>query len=301
MTVLVFVDPEFPAGRPADPSQPQLSVLDQGVTRGDGVFETLLYTGGAVRKLDAHLARLESSAAMCELPVPSAQAWRSAVGTAVAAYDAARSAAGATEAPGMRHEATVKLVATRGPEGATHGTAWVTVSPAPELGQRQRETGLSVITLDRGYDSEAGDRAPWLLMGAKTLSYGVNMAALRHARKQGADDVIFVSSDGHVLEGATSTVLLAHREGPLKRLVTPTLQTGILPGTTQGAIFAAAQSAGWELGYGPLETQDLFEADAVWLVSSVRLLAPINSIDGVGIPRDRELHAELARMVDGIR
>ncbi|GAA3675724.1 aminodeoxychorismate lyase [Arthrobacter ginkgonis] len=301
MTVLVFVDPEFPAGRVADPSQPQLSVLDQGVTRGDGVFETLLYTGGVVRKLEAHLSRLESSAAMCELAVPSGPAWRAAVETAVAAYDAARSAAGDAETPGTRHEATLKLVATRGPEGAAHGTAWVAVSPAPELGQRQRETGLSVITLDRGYDSDAGDRAPWLLMGAKTLSYGVNMAALRHARTQGADDVIFVSSDGRVLEGATSTVLLAHREGPLKRLVTPTLQTGILPGTTQGAIFAAAQAAGWELGYGPLETRDLFDADAVWLVSSVRLLAPINSIDGVEIPRDRELHAELARMVDDIR
>jgi 4-amino-4-deoxychorismate lyase len=92
MTVLVFVDPEFPAGRVADPSQPQLSVLDQGVTRGDGVFETLLYTGGVVRKLDAHLSRLESSAAMCELAVPSGPAWRAAVETAVAAYDAARSA-----------------------------------------------------------------------------------------------------------------------------------------------------------------------------------------------------------------
>ena len=96
-------------------------------------------------------------------------------------------------------------------------------------------------------------------MGAKTLSYAVNMAALRHARKQGADDVIFLSSDGRVLEGPTSTVLLAHVEESgdgttVKRLITPQLDSGILPGTSQGALFHAAKAAGWELGYGPAGT-----------------------------------------------
>ena len=174
----------------------------------------------------------------------------------------------------------VKLVATRGTEGTDHGTCWVMVSPAPELGRKQRQSGVSVILLDRGYDSKVAERAPWLLMGAKTLSYAVNMAALRHAKKNGADDVIFVSSDGIVLEGPTSTVLLAHRDGDTKRLITPTLETGILPGTTQGAIFAAARAAGWELGYGPLTPEHLMDAEGVWLVSSVRLLTPVNSIDG---------------------
>ena len=110
-----------------------------------------------------------------------------------------------------------------------------------------------------------------------------------------------MSSDGRVLEGPTSTVLLAVREGGRKRLITPLLETGILPGTTQGAIFAAAEAAGWELGYGPLLPQHLMEADAVWLVSSVRLLAPVVSLDGMEISRDRELHEELWAMVDAIR
>ena len=135
------------------------------------------------------------------------------------------------------------------------------------------------------------------------------MAALRHAHKQGADDVIFFSSDGRVLEGPTSTVLLAHVEKSddgttVKRLITPQLDSGILAGTSQGALFAAAKAAGWELGYGPLEPRDLMDADAVWLISSVRLLAPVNRIDGkeIGTPAlQKELTAELGELFAGIQ
>ena len=56
--VLVFLDPDFPDGRVADASKPQLLVTDLGVTRGDGVFETMLAVGGEVRKMQAHLDRL---------------------------------------------------------------------------------------------------------------------------------------------------------------------------------------------------------------------------------------------------
>ena len=107
----------------------------------------------------------------------------------------------------------VKLLVTRGAggRGRPHllGPGLRPVA-APDAGSAR--PGIDVILLDRGYDSDVGERAPWLLLGAKTLSYAVNMAALRYAHKQGADDVIFTSADGRVLEGPTSTVLLAHVE-----------------------------------------------------------------------------------------
>lgn len=295
MTALVFVDSASPAGRIADPQQPQLSVLDQGVTRGDGIFETAHYRAGAVRKLDAHLSRMQASAAALEIKLPSEEALRGAVDTAVAEF--LKDYDGAAQAT---LEAAVKIVVTRGGEDADHGVAWVMVSALSASLLEQREKGIDVILLDRGYDSTVADRAPWLLMGAKTLSYAVNMAALRHAHHQGADDVIFTSTDGLVLEGPTSSVLIASTVDGVKTLTTPILETGILPGTTQGAIFAAAEKAGWDLGYGPLEPHHLMEADAVWLVSSVRLLAPINSIDGTKISRDAELHRDLQELVDQI-
>lgn len=302
--VLVFLDPAFPDGRLADASKPQLLVTDQGATRGDGIFETMLAVGGTVRKIQAHLDRLAGSADALDLVIPSEAEWRRAIDTALAGHRSQHPPANVLE-----DELVVKLVVTRGAEGASAPTAWVQVSPVGAGARRQRETGIDVILLDRGYDSDVGERAPWLLLGAKTLSYAVNMAALRHAQKQGADDVIFISSDGRVLEGPTSTVLLAHvgtsDDGtPVKRLITPQLDSGILPGTSQGALFAAARDAGWELGYGPLEPGDLLDADAVWLISSVRLLAPVNQINGkaIGTPSvQKELTAELNGLFAGIQ
>ncbi|WP_285247953.1 aminodeoxychorismate lyase [Pseudarthrobacter sp. efr-133-R2A-89] len=302
--VLVFLDPAFPDGRVADAAKPQLLVTDLGVTRGDGIFETMLAVGGAVRKMQAHLDRLAGSARALDLEIPGQDVWQRAIAAAVA-----RHRAGNPPSNADADELVVKLVVTRGVEGAPAPTAWVQVSPAGAAGRRQRETGIDVILLDRGYDSDVAERAPWLLLGAKTLSYAVNMAALRHAHKQGADDVIFTSSDGRVLEGPTSTVLLAHVEKSddgtaVKRLITPQLDSGILPGTSQGALFAAAKAAGWELGYGPLEPRDLLDADAVWLISSVRLLAPVNRIDGkeIGTPAvQKELTAELSGLFAGIQ
>ena len=300
--VLVFLDPAFPDGRLADASQPQLLVTDQGATRGDGAFETMLAVGGNVRKIQAHLDRLDGSGKALDLAIPGQDQWRRAIAAAIAEHRSQHPPVSDAE-----DELVVKLVVTRGAEGAAAPTAWVQVSPVGAGARRQRETGIDVILLDRGYDSEAAERAPWLLLGAKTLSYAVNMAALRHAHKQGADDVIFFSSDGRVLEGPTSTVLLAHVDKsddgtPVKRLITPQLDSGILAGTSQGALFKAAKEAGWELGYGPLVPQDLLDADAVWLISSIRLLAPVNHIDGkeIGTPALRkQLTAELSELFAG--
>lgn len=289
MTVLVFLDPMFPEGRLADAAVPQLMAADLGATRGDGVFESMLAVDGTARKMDAHLDRMASSAQALDLPFPEPESWERAVSTALSELLV-------QTGPG---EAVVKLLLTRGVEGSGSPTAWVAASPVPADVRERSARGLDVLLLDRGYDSTVAERAPWLLLGAKTLSYAVNMAALRYAKAQGADDVIFTSSDGKVLEGPTSSVILAVEEDGVKTLLTPELESGILPGTTQRALFDAAEAAGWARGYGPLEPAHLMEADAVWLVSSIRLLAPVTSIDGTPIPSSPRLTEELTALLRG--
>ena len=107
MTVLVFLDPAYPAGRVADASKPQLMATDLGATRGDGVFESMLAVDGHARKVDMHLERMASSAAALQLDFPAPQVWETAIATALAEFARLHG-----DVP-----AVVKLMLTRGPGG----------------------------------------------------------------------------------------------------------------------------------------------------------------------------------------
>lgn len=258
-----------------DPSEPRVSVLDLGVTRGDGIFEVLGVVDGHPQAVDAHLRRLANSAAMLDLPALDLGAVRAAVLQVASLADPAP-------------EMLVKVVVTRGIEDPepTGATCWVIAFPAGDHTGERRE-GVSVVLLDRGYPHDIASRAPWLLTGAKTLSYAVNKAALREASRRGADDVVFTSSDGYVLEGPTSTLIV--RSG--NRVWTPATAQGLLRGTTQASAFEFFASRGFSTAEVLLQVGQLQDADALWLASSSRLLAPVREVDGWAVPVDGELTA----------
>ena len=176
------------------------------------------------------------------------------------------------------------MIYSRGRESGSAPTAYVMVNPVPERVAAVRREGLAAVTLDRGLPATGVDAMPWLLASAKTLSYAVNMAALRHAARQGAGDVIFVSSDGYVLEGPRSTVVIAtdsheHADSDLC-LLTPPPWYPILRGTTQQALFEVARTKGYDCDYRALRVADLFDAQGIWLVSSMTLAARVHTLDG---------------------
>lgn len=248
-------------GTVVNADSPLIHPDDYGLLRGDGVFETTLAVDGVPRDLAEHLARLEVSAAMLDLVLPALTHWHRAIDAVLA-----QSAAG---------QLVLRLVATRGREGGDAPTCFVlAAAPSPRL-HVERSAGISVLLLDRGFVGDEVAAMPWLLAGAKTLSYAMNMAARRYAEKHGADDVIFVGRDGRILEGPTATVVVA-RDG---LLITPPVD-GILAGVTVRRLFRAAAAAGWETETAPLTPADLDAADGLWLVSGVRLLAPVTAVDG---------------------
>jgi len=262
----------------ADFDAPHVRVTDLSVTRGDGVFETVAVIGGHPQALEPHLARLAHSADLLDLPVPAADVWRAAVQAGVADY---------LQRNGGDAELFAKLIYTRGVEGAGVPSGWVFVDEGEDFSAPRQ--GIRVVTLDRGYRHDVAETSPWLLQGAKTLSYAVNRAAQREAVRRGADDVIFLSSDGFALEGPTSNVIL--RSGTTIR--TPQTDQGILAGTTQASVFEFFAARGYDTVYEEITADELTGADALWLVSSVRQAAPITALDGREFPVDAALTADL--------
>jgi branched-chain amino acid aminotransferase len=182
-------------------AEARIPVTDEGLLRGDGVFEVVRLYGGRPYALGEHLERMTRSAQNLRLPFDAA----AVEADARALLDAAR--------PG---DALLRLVVTRG------GHRLALIEPAPDYPP----------TLSLGYVEYVPTR---VLDGIKSLSYAANMLAGRLAKERGFDEALLVTPHGRVLEGPTST-FLAVLDG---RLVTPPLDEHLLDSITRRRVLEA--------------------------------------------------------------
>jgi branched-chain amino acid aminotransferase len=182
-------------------AEARVPVADDGLLRGDGVFEMIRLYAGRPFALGEHLDRLERSAATIELPVD-----RGAVEREVAAL---------LDAFGD-DDAALRIVLTRG------GRRIALTEALPEWPE---SANVATVTYS---PSE-------ILTGVKSTSYAANMQATRIAASRGADEAILVRPDGVVLEAPTSAIFWVS-DGELR---TPALNSGILDSITRDRILAA--------------------------------------------------------------
>jgi branched-subunit amino acid aminotransferase/4-amino-4-deoxychorismate lyase len=186
---------------------------DDGLYRGDGVFEVIRLYGGRPFALRDHLDRLERSAASIQLPVErdlierELEALLGEFGTG---------------------EAQLRIVLTRG------GRRILLTETLPDKGPSVR---LASVTYSPSV----------ILTGVKSLSYAANMQATRIAQARGADEAVLVRPDGVVLEAPTSAIFWVSPEDGLR---TPALSAGILDSITRAPI---VRSLHVEEGEFPLE------------------------------------------------
>jgi 4-amino-4-deoxychorismate lyase len=241
------------------PPVPDRVLVFPGELFGDGVFETVHVRPSGPWLLAEHLSRLAASAALLEIDVPADLPAR--VSAVLASW------------PADTGEGALRIVLTR-------QSVHVTVEPVAPAAIRERRDGVRLITADLGVP--AGHRPPWSLAGAKTLSYASNFAARRWARRQGADDALWLSLDGYALEAPTAS--LVWLAGDTLGTV-PAAEAGILPGTTAAHLLSRAGAVGLRAEPRMITRDELVGADAIWLASSLRGLAEAVSLDGV--PRAR--------------
>lgn len=264
---------------PAD--TPILRADDLGALRGDGIFETLNVRAGSPWLLDEHLARMERSAARMNLALPPRDRLAELAAQAVAAWPA-------------DVEGALRLICTRGSEDGGPVTVFATVSAVTPQLRRARRDGVAVCTATLGFPVGVRQGTPWLLAGAKTLSYAVNMASLRWAQEHGADDLLWVSTDGYALEAPTST--LVWLDGTTLCTV-PAEATGILAGTTARFLLDHAGALGWRTDERLITPAELGASGGAWLTSSVRGIAAIRSLDGAAMPFPADLTRRMSELL----
>lgn len=285
-----------------DPSQPVVFWDDAAVTRGEAVFESVLVRAGHAANLRRHLDRLQRSAQRLDLPVPQRDLWQEVTAVAVADWQQ-QFPAGAqvpdakctwTYSRGRQHAgpyAGQQVVQDGQPyAGEQHvgptPTAWLVITPVPDSVLQQRRDGVRAQLAPRGWSTT---------VGAKTVNYAATMSALRQAR--GFDDVIFVEpATERVLEGATSTVLLVVRDPASGKHSMVTPDGDVLAGTTVAAVFDYARDRGWACENRPVTVAELYQAESVWLVSSVRIAVRVIDLGGTVLPEPAN-HEEIRELI----
>jgi 4-amino-4-deoxychorismate lyase len=255
------------------PDEPVLRADDEALLRGRAAFETIRVYGGTPFRLAEHLERMAGSAQRIGLPDLNRAELE----------QLSRQALDAADEP----DAVLRLYWTPAP------ASLALVSAVPDHFDELRARGQRLISL-RGVRADE----PWLLPGVKSTSYAVNMAAEAEARRQGADDAVFVDGEGIVLEGPTTNVWWRRD----RTLVTPSLALGILAGVTRATVLGLAGAAGYSVEEGEYGLTELLAADEAFTSSSVREVMPVTELDGVPIargPAADELQAALRRAAEG--
>ena len=253
---------------PAD--APLISASDRGFLLGDAVFETIRAFGGRILELPLHAERLRGSAAVLEIPLAG-----DVEATLRAAIDELLAADGLA-APGI--EVSVRVTVSRGPAEVRGLLPPTEVRPTVVV-QASRVLPPPAELLARGlYLAISAVRRDPLspLAAVKTTSRAEFVYARLEARRRGADDALFLTTDGHLAE-ATSASLFVVRGN---ELATPALACGILAGTTRQWLLQWAAGVGLQAHEEWLLPEDLFGADEVFLASSVAGVLPVTRVDG---------------------
>ncbi|MEV7986876.1 aminotransferase class IV [Micromonospora sp. NPDC085948] len=246
-----------------EPATPIVHADDPGLLRGDGAFEAWLLAGGEPVLLPAHLNRLSRSALSLALPLPELDALRAFVLDVAAAWP-------------RDVEAVQRLVCTRGRAGTDRPTIFTTVEPVPPWTSVNRKRGLRLATGTVGFPVRERATAPWLLGGVKSLSYAVHTASQRWAASRGAQEMLWLSSDGYALECPSFNLVWIRSS----TIFTVPGWSGIIAGTTSGALMGQAAALGLDTDEALVTPDELVHTDAVWLTGSLSGILAATEIDG---------------------
>ena len=246
----VYLNREF-----VEPDAARISPRDHGFLFGIGLFETLRAYNGQVFRMERHLLRMVRSAQKLEIPLPeSLDGLARAAGELLERNGLKDARLRLTVSPGEGEDRSPTLLLAAGPAG----------SYPPELFER----GMRVVIASRRQTAHDAS------CSHKVLGYHNRLLALREAQKKHCGEALWFTMEGHLAEGCISNVFLV-REG---RLLTPPLDTPVLPGTTREAIIALAREA-MEVGERALTIDDVLDADEVFLTNVAMTVLPVVRVE----------------------
>jgi len=266
MTEQVYINGEL-----VERSEARVSVFDRGLLYGYGLFETMRSYDGQVFRLDRHLSRLARSADML------------GIGEALDVSELGRAVYDTISANELS-DARIRLTVTAGegerslslPASGSLTTMIVAeelVLPLPQAYQN----GISAAIVGAARNSQSP------LSGVKSIGYLESLLVRSQAADAGAEEAVMLNERGLVAECSASNIFIVASG----RLLTPSAESGILPGITRGIVIELASSMGIEASEGDVAVADLLNADEAFITNSVIEILPLVELDGRPIGRGK--------------
>jgi branched-chain amino acid aminotransferase len=221
--------------------------------------------------MEEHLMRMAKSAELCRMKLAQPLSrFRAECEKTLAAFQ---------RLPGMRDvEAYCRIVVSRGTGKIGFGeenlltptTFAIIVQPLNSPTEPQWEAGYRYRVVERlRNDKRAQDPA------AKTGNYLNSLLAYLEGTAEGFDDALLCDADGFLTEGTTFNLFYVRRG----IIATSPFSSGILDGITRKQVVALAREAGFEVREVLYPKERLYEADEVFMTSTIKEVAPVVRVD----------------------
>lgn len=240
-------------------SEVKVDMEDRGYQFGDGVYEVINIYDGVPFTLDEHLERLYRSAKEIGLIIN-------------------------VDSDHLKNDIRMLIQENNMEKGGLY--LQVTRGVAPRTHQYQKDISSKLVAYPLPYKEMAETRLNgviaiteqdmrWLRCDIKSLNLLYNIMIKQKAHEQGAFEAILIR-DGIVTEGTSSNVFII-KDG---LIYTHPATNLILNGITRQKLLQVYQENGWECTEQPFTTQELMEADEVFVTSTTSEVVPVISIDG---------------------
>jgi len=279
MTEIIYLN-----GKLVPRLQAKLSPFDHGFLYGYGLFETMRAYNGHIFCIDSHLTRLGRSAesiGLTHIILTTENGKQSLKDACVATLEA-------NKLEGARIRLTVSAGEgdmTPDPKKCSHPTILVTARELVPISSKKYDTGFRAILSSLRRNSQSP------LSRMKSNCYIENILARMTARAAGCDEAILLNEHGYLAEGSTTNIFLASN----KELITPSLESGVLPGITRDIVLEIARTTNIKILERQVELKELIEAEEAFFTNSILEIMPLTWFEGkpIGTGRPGYLTKEL--------
>lgn len=249
--------------RIVDEKKAVVSVFDRGLLYGDGLFETMRSYNKEVLALEGHLDRLYNSASVIGMKIDIDRKYLKYIIYKLLKINRLK-------------DAYIRLAITRGKgrvgldaTTARDQSVIIIVKKFKPYPDKFYKKGISLYTsyIRRNERSD--------LSRVKSLNYLNNILARMEAQRKDATDALLLNTKDEVAESAVSNIFMVKG----KDLITPSLDSGILPGITREIVLSLSDRLGLKPIQRRMTLAELKSADEVFLTNTLMEIMPVVRID----------------------